>query len=88
MRELVSTVVVETHHSHSQYSNKEIFKSKIQLHLAYCLKNIKKCQFCSEPCNGADGLAAHMEKLKGTYDSIRQAIEQIDTSLLKGMAQH
>ena len=36
--------------------SKEIDKTKMRLHMAYCLKNTKRCSFCAKPCDGETGL--------------------------------
>ena len=61
---------------------KEIDKSKMRLHHAYCLKNIKKCQFCNIPCDGEKGFEQHINGSKGDYTSISIAIEENDLKKL------
>ena len=39
---------------------KEIPKSKMTLHLAYCTRNIKKCEFCGDPFE-IDALEEHIK---------------------------
>ena len=47
--------------------SKEIDKTKMRLHMAYCLKNTKKCTFCGKPCDGEAGLKQHIDNNKGSY---------------------
>ena len=54
----------------------------MRLHLAYCLKNIKKCQFCNTPCDGEKGFDQHILACKGGYTSISIAIEENDLKKL------
>ena len=58
---------------------KEIPRAKLQLHLAYCLKNVKKCGFCHKPCH-VDEMGKHLEASKGDYFEIKKAIEDQDLS--------
>lgn len=56
--------------------------------MAYCLKNIKRCEACGLPCHGQVGLDAHREKQSGTFHGIKQAIEAMDVDLLRNMEVH
>ena len=56
--------------------------------MAYCLKNIKRCEACGLPCHGQIGLEAHREKQAGTFHSIKQAIEAMEVETLKNMVVH
>ena len=67
---------------------KEIDKNKMRLHMAYCLKNIKKCRHCNIPCDGEIAYEAHIQNLKGNYSKICSAIEQCDLKLLTTIQQH
>jgi|TARA_B110001450_G_C17551315_1_gene452792 hypothetical protein len=60
----------------------------MRLHHAYCLKNIKKCQFCNIPCDGESGFDQHILGTKGDYTSISIAIEENDLKKLLDIQMH
>lgn len=68
-------------------SGKEIARNKMTLHSAYCSKNIKKCELCSEPIEIAM-LQEHIVIAQGNFKVILEAIEEADIDDLQLIDKH
>ena len=73
MKEVEEPIPMKRHMSEDNNPNepcnncgKEIPKTKMTLHLAYCIRNIKKCEKCHEPFE-IDALHDHIEKSLGNF---------------------
>ena len=62
-------------------------KQSFQLHYNYCVKNIQKCPFCNLPI-AKNEMDEHMEEMKGSDRSVREAADSGDFNLLEKMRQH
>jgi NAD-dependent SIR2 family protein deacetylase len=64
-----------------------ISKAKLNLHMAYCLKNVKKCPHCNKPCDLKE-LDKHISENSGDLEKIKAAIISFDYEKLKSIKVH
>ena len=55
--------------------------------MAYCLKNIKKCQFCKIPCD-INEYEKHLIDNQGNHSLIKKYIDESDIHNLKQIQDH